>query len=656
MTLRARGPLAAGACGVLLLLAPRLAPLVAQPSPAPLTGERVVRQADSLWRAAVGRQTRAVSGAPGPKYWVQSARYDLRVTLDPDARTLRGEGTLRYRNRSPDTLGVLAISLAQNLFRSGAPHNESVPISGGITIESFCVLRRDPIDIARQCNRDAGRGSTTRELRIDNTIAWLTLSAPLPPGDSLDIGAGWTFTIPTDDAPRMGTDGSVTMLGYWYPQFCVYDDVVGWQVDPYLATGEFYMDDADYDVKISVPAGFLVAATGVLQNAEDVLTPSARARLQRAAGSAVAIPIVNDSLRKLKAGTAEGPTLTWHFTATQVRDFAFYTSQEVVWDAMAALVPGSASSTDTVLIHAFYRPRERDWRRAADFGRQSIEQFSRLLWPYPWPQMTLVEGVVDGGMEYPMLAVVSVRGDSRELLTTVAHEIGHMWYPMQVGSDERRFAWMDEGLASWLERSLLRYSTGHDDDVDGIPALYRSVARLHGEQSMMTHADHYSGALTFTAASYDKLVVVLRAFSAEYGDTALVAGLRAYGAAWSGRHPYPADFVQMVFAAAGDERNAFARDWIYGTGTFDAQIDDVQRARDTLTVTVQSTGGAQLSVPVVITRDDGRIERVRISAAAFRRNTTQTIHIAGARSVISIVLDPARALPDMNTGNQRWAP
>lgn len=639
-------------CAVVVLVAP----LVAQPIPPALNGERVVRQADSLWRAAVGRQTRSMSGAPGPKYWVQSARYQLRVALDPNARTLRGDGLLRYRNRSPDTLRVLALSLAQNLFRSGAPHNETVPITGGITIESFCVRRRVAADDASPCEGAPGIGSISRNLRIDNTIAWLTLVAPLAPGDSVDIGAAWSFNVPTDDAPRMGTDGSVTMVGYWYPQFCVYDDVAGWQVDPYLATGEFYMDDADYDVRISVPEGVLVAATGALQNAHEVLTPSARERLQRAARSFAVIPIVNDSLRKVHGGSASGRSLTWHFTASQVRDFAFYTSRDVVWDAMAALVPRAGSSVDTVLIHAFYRSRERDWRNAADIGRTSIEHFSRLLWPYPWSQMTLVEGIVDGGMEYPMLTVVSVRGDSRELRTTLAHEIGHMWYPMQVGSDERRFAWMDEGLASWLERSLLRSSTGHDDDDDGVPALYRSVARLHGEQSMMTHADHYSSALTFTAASYDKLVVVFRAFSAEYGDTALLQGLRTYGAAWAGRHPYPSDFVRMVFAAAGDERDAFARDWIYGTGTFDAQIDDVQRARDTLTVMVRSTGGAQLSVPVVITRDDGRIERVRIAAASFRRNSTQVIQVAGARSVISIVLDPAHALPDMNRGNQRWAP
>ena len=620
-----------------------------------LDGEFVVRHVDSLWAEAARRGTRSVSGAPGSRAWVQGARYELRATIDPVAKTLRAAGLLRYRNRSPDTLRTIALSLAQNLFRTGAPHDETVPVTGGVSIDGFCIARLADAPSARLCATD-NVAPVTAALRVGHTIAWLTLPVPLLPGDSIDLRARWHFTIPGDDAPRMGSDGSVSMIGYWYPQFCVYDDVGGWDADPYLATGEFYMDAADYDVRITAPSGFLVAATGALKNAAEVLTPVARERLQRAARSFAAVPIVNDSLRAAHAATLMGETLTWRFVADSVRDFAFYTSHDVVWDAMAAVVPRLGGGQDTVLVHAFYRSRMQNWRRAADDGRQSIEHFSRLLWPYPWPQMTLVEGIVDGGMEYPMLTVVSVGGDAHALLTTLAHEIGHMWFPMQVGTDERRFAWMDEGLASWLERSLLRTSVGHDDDDDGIPELYRTVAGMHADQSMLTHADHFSGALTYTSASYDKLVVVFRAFGAEYGDSALVHGLRTFGRAWSGRHPYPPDFFRMVFAAAGDERDAFVHDWMRGTGHFDARINDVVRAHDTLTVTVESAGGAHLSLPVVVTRDIGNADTLRISASAFRRQATQTLRIAGARSVTSIVLDPRHTTPDLNRANDRWAP
>ena len=648
MRASARWRLLAGAC----VVASALGAQAARPV---LGGEWATQHVDSLWAAALQRGTRSAAGSPGPRNWVQGARYELRATVDPVARTLHADGLLRYRNRSPDTLHIIAISLAQNLFRVDAPHDESVPVTGGLVIDNFCIARLTNAPVSRLCALpDASSDSAL--LRVDNTIAWLTLPAPLGPGDSVDIRARWHFAIPTDDAPRMGSDGSVTMIGYWYPQFCVYDDIGGWEADPYLATGEFYMDPADYDVRITAPSGFLVAATGTLQNAVDVLTPEVRGRLHRAAHSFAVVPIVNDSLRSANAATLPGSTLTWRFVADSVRDFAFYTSRDVVWDAMAALVPHAGGGEDTVLIHALYRSRMHHWRRAADAGRRSIEHFSRLLGPYPWPQMTLVEGIVDGGMEYPMLTVVSVGGDAHELITTLAHEIGHMWFPMQAGSDERRFAWMDEGLASWLERSLLRVSVGHDDDDDGLPDLYRTVTGMHAGESMLTHADHFSGALTYTAANYDKLVVVFRAFSAEYGDSALVKGVRAYGQAWRGRHPYPPDFWRMVFAAAGEERDDFVREWIRGTGFFDVRIDDVVRLRDTLTVTVESAGGAHVSVPVLITRDDGRQERLRIPAAAFRAQATQTVRIGRARSVMSIVLDPLHITPDVNRANQHWAP
>jgi Peptidase family M1 domain len=621
----------------------------------PLSGEFAVRAADSLWAAAVGRQTRSGQGTPGSRHWVQGAHYDIQARLDPARGVVSASGILRYRNRSPDTLHTLALSLAQNLFRVGAPHNEAVPITGGITVSAMCVKRAGTDTSARGCGTPDAP-DRVEGLHVQHTIAWMTLSTPLLPGDSVDLHARWSFVLPTDNAPRMGSDGSVHMVGYWYPQFCVYDDVVGWQVDPYLATGEFYMDHADYDVRITVPAGTLVAATGTLRNAEAVLSPVAREQLRRAVQSFAAVPVVSDSLRRARGATLGGETLTWRFSARNVRDFAFYASKDVVWDAMAALVPRGGAQMDTVLIHALYRPKKSDWRRAADDGRQSIEHFSRVLWPYPWPQMTLVEGVVDGGMEYPMLTVISVRGDHRELLTTIAHEVGHMWFPMQVGTDERRFAWMDEGIASWLERLALLTRTGHDDDAEGVPALYRAVVGMGAEQPMLTHADHFAGVLPYTAASYEKLVVVFRAFAAEYGDSALVQGLRRFGAAWNGRHAYPEDFYRVVFAAAGAERELFVREWLRGLGGFDVSLEDVQRERDTLTVVVHSKGRAHLSVPVVITRTDGRRETVVLTAAAFRRSALQTLRIGGARSVAQIALDPEQTRPDLNRGNERWSP
>ncbi|MCU0618605.1 MAG: hypothetical protein MUF40_01650, partial [Gemmatimonadaceae bacterium] len=225
---------------------------------APLPGARVVPAVDSLWQLAVARGTRRDDGRPGPRAWTQTARYRLHATLDPRTARLVGRGALRYVNRSPDTLRVVVLHLAQNLFAKGAPSVERVPVTGGMTLEGLCVARaggtawRAAPPPACASESDAARDGA---LRIDATVATLPLARPLAPGDSLELFARWRFTVPPRTAPRMGQDGSVFMLGYWYPQFAVFDDVVGWQADPYLATGEFYMDPADYDVTVVVPSG-----------------------------------------------------------------------------------------------------------------------------------------------------------------------------------------------------------------------------------------------------------------------------------------------------------------------------------------------------------------------------------------------------------------
>ena len=658
--------LVAGAAGALGLPvgptagAQSVAPPVPPASAPPVPGARVVPAVDSLWRLAVGRGTRRDDGRPGPRGWTQTARYRLQVTLDPPTARVTGRGALRYVNRSPDTLRTIVLQLAQNLFAKGAPSVERVPVTGGVTLDGLCVARAGGAAWRGAALRHCASDSTAVRdgaLRIDGTVATLPLARPLAPGDSLELLARWRFTLPPRSAPRMGHDGTVFMLGYWYPQFAVYDDVVGWQADPYLATGEFYMDPADYDVTVVVPSGMLVASSGTLRNAAEVLAPAVRDRLARARGSLSPIAIVAEADRRAGPVTATTPTVAWRFTATQQRDFAVYASAAVVWDAGVAVVPRSDTrGMDTVLVQALYRPSRRHWRRATDYLRVSVELFSRVLWPYPGRQMTAVEGIVDGGMEYPALTIVQ-GATPRELFTTIAHETAHMWFPMDVGSDERRFAWMDEGIASWLERVALRAETGRDDDPDGVPELWRMLVRDREEESVLRPADGYGSLLTYTVAAYERPVVAFRAFAEEYGDSALVTGLRRYGEAWrGGRHPYPPDFVRLVFAAAGDARDVFAREWLYGTGYLDLRIEDGRTEGDTLVVRVRSVGGATLSSVLVATRVDGTTVRVPVPAAALRAAGDAGLELAipEARTVRALQLDPDKRTPDLDRGNDRW--
>ena len=395
------------------------------------------------FQRAVENGTRTRTGMPGPRYWQQRARYRLAAELDPDTRRVSGSGVVRYENHSPDTLALVAVRLYQNLYAPNAVRNEEVPVTGGMALSRVVAQGRALAPRARPVSvRDSAPGWS-----LDGTTAWLRLPTPLAPGASADFEFRWSFVLPPDGAPREGTDGEIYYVAYWYPQIAVYDDVSGWQTDPYMANAEFYMGYGDYDVALTVPEGWLVAATGRLANADEVLPPAQRERLARARRTGEIVHVVAEDERGAGAGTVRAPAsakgrLTWRFAARGVRDFAWGTSDRYLWDATRALAADSASSGsgggDTVMIHSFYRPERRDWAwdRSAAYVRHSIEFLSRYLWPYPWPQMTAVDGVVScSGMEYPMMTCIGGRRDTLSLYSVTVHETAHMWFPMQVGSD-----------------------------------------------------------------------------------------------------------------------------------------------------------------------------------------------------------------------------
>ncbi len=419
---------------------------------------------------AVEAGTRTVTGEPGPRYWQQRAHYTLRAALDTTAKRLTGDVVIRYRNNSPDTLGVVVLKLRQNLHREGVPRTRTVEITGGMDVEN---VRVDGFAVT-----DVGRSNAAGTYTVDGTQLYLRPRLPILPGREATISMDWSFRIPEAGAPRMGQDGEVYYLGYWYPQVAVYDDVVGWDTDPYLGLGEHYMGYGDYDVRITVPEGFLVGATGVLQNPDEVLRADVRARLRTAATSDEPVAIV--PVADLGRATADAPdgALTWHFTAENVRDFAFGTSDAYVWDATRANVGDrdGDGADDFTAIHTLYRPGATAWDRSAEYARFAIADLSATLFPYPYPHMTAVEGLIGGGMEYPMITLIGGARSAQGLFWVAYHEIAHMWFPMVVGQDEADFAWMDEGLASFLTNAGTDAYYGAETRMRGIPGGRRTTS------------------------------------------------------------------------------------------------------------------------------------------------------------------------------------
>jgi Peptidase family M1 domain len=620
---------------------PPLAPAITADGRRPVPGP--VYEIPEFTRA-VDRGTRTRTGRPGSTYWVQHARYTIEVRLDVQTNRVSGSERAVYINDSPDTLRRIAVYLRQNVFAPGNPRRKPVAITGGVTLGRVAV---------------AGRVITGT---VDGTVMWIPLDAPLVPHDSTTLELSWSYVAPQSPADgREGREGhSVYFMGYWYPQVAVYDDVEGWVTDPYVLEAEFYMDPADYDVRITVPRGWVVGATGTLRNASEVLSPIARARLADARRTGHVVHIVEPGPSAASAFAGHGPTATWHFTATDVRDFAWGTSAQYVWDATRALV-----ANDTVDINSFYRrsaPAAAWALGGARYTRDAIEQLSAYLWPYPWPVMTSMEGVLDdGGMEYPEITLISPWADTLSLAGDLMHETGHMWFPMQVGSNETRYPWMDEGFTQFDVAQAMRVLYAEpraggrpNDSEQGQRQLYLRAARAGHDMTLMWPGDMYPQDLYFTMF-YNKTGQVLAALRGVIGEETFHRAFREYGRRWTGRHPYPYDFFNTMNDVAGRDLSWFWTTWLYEPWPLDQAIASVEPQGDSTAITIEDRGLAPMPVYVAVTRADGSVQRVDVPVDVWLTGTRRhVVRVASSPAVVSVDIDPDGLFPDMNRENQIW--
>jgi hypothetical protein len=605
------------------------------------------------FESAVTRGTRTRTGAPGPRYWQQWADYKLEAELNPVSKRMTGKGTISYQNRSPDTLRTVYIQLLQNIFAPGARHNTGVPWS----VEGIELGR-----VAAQGTTLAATGGEGPGYEVNGTVMRLQLPKPLLPGGTADFAFDWKLRVPPDGAPRGGQDGEVYFMNYWYPQMAVYDDVNGWQTDQYLGNAEFYMGYGNYDVSLTVPAGWLVTATGTLQNSDAVLSGQTRARLDSARSATGVVHVVTDLDREPGRSTTAGKDgkLTWRFRAQNVRDVAWATSSRYLWDATNAPV-GDAhgdGKPDTSLIQAFYRPEQRinHWDQSARYSQYSIEFFSKYLWPYPYPHMTAVDGPGScGGMEYPMMTCIGGQWDTLGMYEVTTHEIGHMWFPMMVGSDEKRFAWMDEGLTQFDQsQSMDAFFKGYDDEAEN-RKNYLDFASAGNEVESMRHGDRYPNYNVYGIATYYKPATVLVALRGVLGREVFDKAFKEYGRRWLYRHPTPYDFFATFEDVSGRDLSWFWRTWFFETWRLDQAIDTVATVGDSLEVGIENRGKAPMPVHLVVTRTDGRADSLDVPVDVWLGGAKRTtVRVAREPAVKSIEIDPKREFPDVDRDNQRW--
>lgn len=600
-----------------------------------------------------GNRYRSGSGAPGPDYWQNRASYDIHATLDTATKTLTGTERLVYTNHSPDTLRFIWMQLEQNAFRPNSLNSFIFPEDSRFGARGF--EGGDVIDRFEQI-LPGGRRVALRT-RANETVMKVDLSTPLAPGRSATFDIAWHFLVPEHGADRMGREGALYELAQWYPRVNVYDDVRGWNIDPYLGQGEFYLDYGDYTMSLTVPAGYIVAGTGSLTNPREVLTAVEIARLAQAARSATPVNIV--TLADIQSGAARPRrtgTLTWRFAAKNVRDVAWAASPEYLWDA---------SSYRGILAQAFYRPSAIDpWKDAADQTRLSLQEYSERWFPYPWPQMSAVEGPISG-MEYPMLVMEAHSTDKYDLFNVVTHEVGHNWFPMIVGSNERVHMWQDEGFNTFINTfsEARRYPEKGDQ-------LQRALQeRSYVEQAMKAgvdlpleiHPDRVEPRL-LGLSQYVKPSVGLQLLRQEIlGPAAFDDAFRSYIERWAFKHPTPADFFRTMEDVGGRRLDWFWREWFLENVRFDQAIDTVMTTQQgnvqSVVVAYGNRSRGVMPIHARFTFSDGSVENHDYPAEVWSTNTTRYFrrYAFTGKTLRRLDLDPERRVPDVDRSNNSWS-
>jgi len=652
--------------GLLLLFV--TLPLPAQPAPQTSRSARAIRRDLPLTnsiRRAFAAGTRDSTGQPGRNYWQLWLDYTISARLESATSTLSGRETIALRNASDSALSSIQMRLDQNIFRGDVPRGTSVPAENH---EGFVITRLTvngaAIDLSAPASRPAahgaGAGSGPFISGLHTTSARIGLPTPIAPSATATIEVEWHYKLAggSGSGHRMTYRWGDTLyqVAQWYPRVAVYDDLRGWDSDPYLGPSEFYNNFGRFDVTLDLPAGWLVGATGVLQNPQDVLTPAARERLSHVLESDSTRTIVGAGEAGAGRSTNSGERLTWHFVADTVNDFAWATAKSFVWEATRATIPGRGA----IPVNIYYLPgRAPQFAQAGPILRHALEFYSGLWMPDAFPQHTMVDGP-DNGMEYPMF-VMSNDGPAD-------HETGHQWWPMMVGSNETWYGWMDEGFNQYMNILSAADAAHRAPNLDGLGQSYGRVSGDEREGPLMWDANYGGPGYGFQA--YDKTPLMLSMLGGMVGDSAVWRAHREYARAWRFKHPSPWDYAFLMNNALHQDLGWFWYYWLFTTESVDGSIESVTTHGSHTLVTVRQ-GGAMPS-PVVLkvafASSGPPITRMANSTVSgdtavvtfpvdvwFSGSRTFTADLDfGGRKIERITLDPHCRFPDHDLGDNVW--
>ena len=653
----------------LSLLTPLAILPLASSSAVAQAAERSVRRdipMTSMIRRAHAAGTRDSTGRPGRNYWQLWTDYKISARLDSATSTVSGRETVSFRNNSDSAMTSIVLRLDQNIFRPGTPNAGGVDlVTDGMKITRLVVNGQtlDPRDTLGSPIPNSQRRTTPLSRILMQTSARIPLATPLAAHSTGTLETEWSFQVPRIEGARGFRMGrwadSLYQVAQWYPRLAVFDDLRGWDPEPYLGNAEFYNNFGHFDVSIDVPAGWIVGATGVLQNPTDVLTPAVRERLSRVLTSDSVLKIVSATERGPGRSTAVGANgrLVWRFVADTVGDFAWATSNQFVWDASRANIP----TRGPVPFNILYLPgHAQQFAAGPRVVRHALEYYSRLWMPYGFPQLTMVDGP-ELGMEYPMFIMSAV--------FAADHETGHEWWPMMVGVNETWYGWMDEGFNQYM--NILS-----DADLEGKPykldSLGMSYGRISGNElePPLMWDENYAGPF-YGFVAYGKAPLMLSALGGIVGDTAVWRAMSDYAKAWRFKHPSPWDYAFFMNNALHQDLGWFWNYWLFTTESVDESIQSVTTSGRRTAVTVRQNG--EMPAPVILkveftptglpirAMSNSRMADANTAIVTYPvdvwysgRRTFNAVLDFGSRAISKITLDPAGRFPDRDARDNVW--
>ncbi|NCP66036.1 MAG: M1 family metallopeptidase [Paraglaciecola sp.] len=561
---------------------------------------------------------RNAAGEPGYAYWQQRVDYKIQAKLDEAKRRIDAVEHITYHNNSPDTLKYLWLQLDQNIFKPDSMASKTDTFGGignrgpatqsasddKLAQLSLDALRRQQFladnEVGYAIKAVKDKSGKALHFVIVGTNMRIDLSQPLKPGKETEFSIDFGFNIVEEDAvsARAGYEhfpddkreggNDIFLLAQWYPRLHAYTDYEAWTNKEFLGRGEFTLEFGDFDVEMTVPADHIVSSTGVLQNPNDVLTATQRKRLKEAEKAKRPVFVVTEEEALENEAEGTDKLKTWKFSAKNVRDFSWASSRKFMWDAKGYAQGGQ--DQPLVMAMSFYPKEGGDlWKKySTEAIVHTLEVYSRFSFDYPYPVAQSVNGPV-GGMEYPMITFNGPRtelqkdgsrtysqSEKRFLLGVVIHEVGHIYFPMTVNSDERQWTWMDEGINSFLDAIACReWDSSMPWGVE--PRDIVDYMKGNVQVPIMTQSD---SVLKLGPNAYSKPTVAFNILRETIlGRELFDFAFKEFAQRWKFKRPTPSDFFRTMEEASGVDLDWFWRGWFYTTDHVDISIDTVYKLR-----------------------------------------------------------------------------